>query len=108
MLLKESRTSFTDIAKECKITVGAVRMRYKRLLKEGVINGEVTLVNPHCLGYRHIVDLGIMTDPENEQEVAKYLEDKPLIGQLVPHLGKYNFFAKVALSDLNKLSAIVE
>lgn len=108
LLLKEARTSFTDIAKECKITVGAVRMRYKRLLREGVINGEVTLINPHCLGYRHIVDLGILTDATDEKEVAKYLEGKPCIGQVVSHLGKYNFFAKVALTDLNKLSAIVE
>ncbi|MGE5554966.1 MAG: Lrp/AsnC family transcriptional regulator [Methanocella sp.] len=108
MLLKESRTSFTAIAKECGITVGAVRMRYKRLVREGIINGEVTLVNPHCLGYRHIVDLGIFCDSNDEQEVAKYLENKRVIGQVVPHLGKYNFYAKVALSDLNKLSAIVE
>lgn len=108
MLLREARTSFTAIAKECKITVGAVRMRYKRLVREGVINGEVTLVNPHCLGYRHIVDLGICCDSADEPEVAKYLESKRVIGQVVPHLGKYNFYAKVAISDLNKLSLIVE
>ena len=31
ILLAESRTSFTDIAKECEISVSAVRMRYKHL-----------------------------------------------------------------------------
>ena len=67
-LLAESRTSFTDLAKKCNITVGAVRMRYKRLWKVGIINGEVTLINPHCLGYRHIVDLGIITETENEKD----------------------------------------
>lgn len=108
MLLKEARTSFTDIAKECHITVGAVRMRYKRLWREGVINGEVTLVNPHCLGYRHIVDLGILCDSENEKEVAAYLESKSKISQVVTHMGKYSFLAKAALSDLNKLSGIIE
>ena len=108
MLLAESRTSFTDISKECNITVGAVRMRYKRLCREGVINGEVMLVNPHCLGYRHMIDLGIITDTENENEVAKYLESRPYISQVVNHLGKYNFYGKVALKDLNKLSGIIE
>ncbi len=108
MLLAESRTSFTDIAKECKITVGAVRMRYKRLCKESIINGEVMLVNPHCLGYRHIIDLGIITDAENETEVAKYIESRPYISQVVSNLGKYNFYGKVALRDLNKLSGIIE
>ncbi len=108
MLLAESRTSFTDIAKECKITVGAVRMRYKRLCREGTINGEVTLVNPHCLGYRHIIDLGIMTDVENEKEIAEYLRGKSYIAQVVTHLGKYNFYGKIALRDLNQMSEILE
>jgi len=108
MLLAESRTSFTDISKECKITVGAVRMRYKRLWKDGIINGEVTLVNPHCLGYRHIIDLGIITDNEDESEVAKYLESKPYISEVVTHMGKYSFYGKAMLSDLSKLSGIIE
>ncbi|MBM4400836.1 MAG: winged helix-turn-helix transcriptional regulator, partial [Crenarchaeota archaeon] len=82
-LLKESRTSFTEIAKDCKISVGAVRMRYKRLWKEGVINGEVMLVNPHSLGYKYISDLGITTAVENEKEVIKFLTHKPYISQMV-------------------------
>ena len=67
LLLLESRTSFTDIADECEITVTAVRMRYKNLWKQGVINGEVMLVNPHSLGYQHIVDLCITNAIEDEK-----------------------------------------
>jgi Lrp/AsnC family leucine-responsive transcriptional regulator len=83
-------------------------MRYKRLWKKGVINGEKMLVNPHCLGYRHIVDLGIMNAAEDEKEVAKFLESKPYISELVSPLGKFNFDGKVALRDLNKLHGIIE
>lgn len=108
ILLAESRTSFTDISKECKITVGAVRMRYKRLLRQGIINGEVTIVNPHCLGYRHIIDLGIITDSENEKDVADYLKTKPYLSNMVTHIGKYTFYPKVALRDLNRLAQIIE
>lgn len=108
ILLLESRTSFTDISNECKITVSAVRMRYKRLWRDGIINGEKMLVNPHCLGYRHIVDLFISNDVEDEEEVAKILESKPYIAELVGPAGKYSFFGKVALKDLNKLHGIIE
>jgi len=107
-LLKESRTSFTEIAKDCKISVGAVRMRYKRLWKEGVINGEVMLVNPHSLGYKYISDLGITTAVENEKEVIKFLTHKPYISQMVGPLGKYNIWAKVALHDTQVLAEILE
>ncbi len=108
MLIAEARTSFTDIGTECKITLSAVRMRYKRLCREGLINGEVMLVNPHCLGYRHIIDLGITTDTENEEDVAKFLDSRPYLSQAVKHFGKFNFYAKVALKDLNQLSKIIE
>jgi Lrp/AsnC family transcriptional regulator, regulator for asnA, asnC and gidA len=108
MLLMESRTSFTDIAEQCKITVTAVRMRYKRLTREGVINGEIMLVNPHRLGYRHIVDLFITNAYEDEKEVAKFLESKPYISGMIGPYGNYNFFGKVALRDLKKLHEIIE
>ncbi|MCL4430406.1 MAG: Lrp/AsnC family transcriptional regulator [Chloroflexi bacterium] len=108
ILLLESRTSFTDIAEECEITVTAVRMRYKRLWKEGVINGEKMLVNPHCLGYHHIVDLFITNAFEDEKKVAKFLESKPYIAGLVGPFGNYNFFGKVALRDFKKLHEIIE
>lgn len=107
ILLDESRTSFTDIADVCKITVSAVRMRYKRLWKKGIINGEVTLVNPHCLGYRHIVDLEIATDSVNEKQISAFLESKPHISQVVAN-NSGSFLGKVVLRDLNKLSTIVE
>jgi DNA-binding Lrp family transcriptional regulator len=107
-LLLESRTSFTDLAGECKITVAAVRMRYKRLWKEGVINGEKMLVNPHCLGYRHIVDLGIACAVEDEKDVAQFLEGNPCISELVSPYERYSFFGKVALRDLKGLHQIIE
>jgi Lrp/AsnC family transcriptional regulator, regulator for asnA, asnC and gidA len=108
MLLAESRTSFTEISKQCHITVGAVRMRYKRLWRQGIINGEVTIVNPHCLGYRHIIDLGIITDSENEKGAADYLKTKPYLSCLLTHLGSYTFYTRVALRDLNRLAQIIE
>jgi DNA-binding Lrp family transcriptional regulator len=108
MLLSESRTSFTDIASQCKITVTAVRMRYKRLLKDGVINGEKMLVNPHSLGYQHIVDLGITSAIADEKEITKFLESKPCISELIGPFGNYNFMGKVAIRDLNRLHEIIE
>ena len=108
ILLAESRTSLTSIAKECHLTVAAIRMRYKRLCKEGIITGEKMLVNPHSLGYRHIVDLGIITNVEKEKETAKFLESKPYISQVVGPIGEYNFYGKVALQDLSKLKDIIE
>ncbi|MGD0995483.1 MAG: Lrp/AsnC family transcriptional regulator [Candidatus Bathyarchaeia archaeon] len=49
-----------------------------------------------------------MTAVENEKEVAKFLESKPYMSEVVGPLGKYNFYGKVALRDLNELGEIIE
>lgn len=108
ILLAESRTSFTDIAKECNITIGAVRMRYKNMVKAGIINGQIMQVNPLSLGYRCIADVGIVTSIENEKKVAEFLKTKPYIQHIISLFGKYNFGAKVALKDVNQLTGIIE
>ena len=107
-LLKDSRTSFTKMAKDCKITVGAVRMRYKRLWKIGVINGEIMLVNPHALGFDYVVDLGIITGVENEKEVFEFLKNKQYKHMtIVGPFGKYNVFAVAVFNNIQELTETI-
>lgn len=108
ILLMNSRTSFTDIAKECKITIGAVRMRYKNMIKAGLINGQIMQVNPHSLGYKCISDIGITTAIENEKTVLDFLKTRPYVLHILPNFCKYNIAIKVALKDINQLTAIIE
>ena len=106
-LLKDSRTSYTAIAKDCKISVAAVRRRHERLKKAGIINGEIMLVNPYSLGYKCTVDLGIVTSVENEEEVIKFLRSKPYISGANGNFGRYNIQAFLVLHDIEKLTGIL-
>jgi Lrp/AsnC family transcriptional regulator, regulator for asnA, asnC and gidA len=106
-LLKDSRTSFTKMAKDCKITVGAVRMRYQHLWKEGVITGEIMQVNPQSLGFKCVADLGITTAKENETEVGRFLKTKPNLTHIVIAANNYSFWAKVILHDIQELNGII-
>jgi DNA-binding Lrp family transcriptional regulator len=107
-LLKESRTSFTDLSKMCNITVGAVRMRYKKLWRIGVINGEIMQVNPQALGYKCICSIEILTSVENEKKVIEFLESRPYIQNVIRIFGKFNINAKVALTEMQELAGILE
>jgi DNA-binding Lrp family transcriptional regulator len=107
-LLKESRTSFTDLSKMCNITVGAVRMRYKKLWRIGVINGEIMQINPQSLGYKCVCAIGILTSAENEKKVLDYLENRQYIQQIMKTYGKYNIAVKVALTEMQELAGILE
>jgi Lrp/AsnC family transcriptional regulator for asnA, asnC and gidA len=108
ILLKEARTSFTDIAEECKITIGAVRMRYKNMIKAGIINGQIMQINPQCLGYKCIADLGIITSIDNEKKVLEFLKTKPYIQHIIGLFGRYNIGVKVALKDVKQLTEIID
>jgi Lrp/AsnC family transcriptional regulator for asnA, asnC and gidA len=108
ILLLNSRTSFTDIAKECKITIGAVRMRYKNMIKAGIINGQIMQVNPHSLGYKCIADIGILTTMDNEKTVVEFLKTRSYVMHTFGMFGKYNLAIKVALKDLKDLTTIIE
>jgi Lrp/AsnC family transcriptional regulator, regulator for asnA, asnC and gidA len=107
ILLCDSRTSFTAIAKDCKISVVAVKRRYMRLKKTGIINGEIMLINPYSLGYKCTVDLGIVTSVENEQDVIKFLRSKPYISGASENFGRYNIHAFLVLHDIEKLTRIL-
>jgi Lrp/AsnC family transcriptional regulator for asnA, asnC and gidA len=109
ILLNDSRISLTEMSKHCGITVGAVRMRILRLRKTGIIRGEIMLVNPHSLGYKCVVDLGIITTAENEKEIEDFLRSKPFkYANIVGPFGKYNVFAVIALKNIQELSKILE
>ncbi len=105
-LLNESRTSFTKIAKECNISVAAVRMRYGHLWKEGIINGEVMQVDPHKLGYNLQCLIGIITSKENENKAVEFLKSKPYIRWVNGNFGKYNLHSSLLLHNVEELSKI--
>jgi Lrp/AsnC family transcriptional regulator for asnA, asnC and gidA len=108
-LLEESRTSFTKLAKDCEITVAAVRKRYKRLWNDGVINGEIMQVNPACLGYNLVADIGIISAIENEKNISEFLLTLPSVITIHPRgFGKYNLGVTVALTSVEMLSGLAE
>lgn len=79
ILLKDPRTRFAEIARDCKMTTNAIRMRFKRLKETGVIKGAIMQVNPKSLGYNCIAFLGIQADANNETSVYDFLEKIPSI-----------------------------
>jgi len=104
-LLKESRASFTEIAETCKISVGAVRKRYSRLWKRGIINGEIMQVNPTSVGYKCIANVGIITAKEDENKVIEFLKSKPYSCVVFKNLfERTNIATIISLHEFEELS----
>jgi len=108
-LMKESRTSFTKISKECNITVAAIRKRYNRLWKLGIINGEIMQVNPQSLGYNCVINIGIVTDNEDENKVIEFLKSKPYIIFVIGKLfERINIDANICLPEFHQLHEVLK
>ena len=108
-LLSESRTGFTRIAKDLRISVAAVRKRYKRLQKTGIINGEIMQVNPYILGYKCIVQMGIASISKGEGEVIESLKSKPYTHIVFRNVfERTNIAAIISLHDIQELSDVIQ
>ncbi|MDX1813561.1 MAG: Lrp/AsnC family transcriptional regulator [Candidatus Bathyarchaeia archaeon] len=108
-LLKESRTSFTEIAKDCKISINSVRKRYTRLWKAGIINGAITQVDPASLGYTCIATIWIATAIEDEGRVMEFLRSKPYCCAVFRNIfARANIAAIVSLHEFEELSKTVK
>ena len=72
VLTEDARLSSRQIAKQCKISIGTVLSRIKRMEEEGVIKGYTALLDQEKLGYELtvvteiIVSKGRLLEMENE------------------------------------------
>ncbi len=105
ILFRESRTSFTKIAEDCKISVSAVIKRYKRLWKDGIINGEIMQVDPSSLGYKCIAIVVVTTDRKEENKVIEFLRSKPYSCVVFRNVfERTNIAAIISLHEFEELS----
>ena len=107
-LLKDARTSFTELAKENNITVAATINRYKSLRKAGVIKCAIMQVNPSSLGLNCNGYLGLEVDPKKKEEIIKFLDEQTYIYSTWNRLNKINIGCFFAAPDLKYFNMITE
>jgi Lrp/AsnC family transcriptional regulator for asnA, asnC and gidA len=107
-LLNDPRTSFADIAKDCGMSTSTIRMRFKRLKKDGIITGAITQVNPKNLGYNCIALLSIQAAANEEKSVYNFVEKIPEVIKSFQPIGRYNILTFAALKSTDELAHTVE
>ena len=73
-LLRNSRTSFAEIAEECDVSTLTIRNRYNRLKKAGIIKGSTVIATEEGIrGVEGIVDSGIMVNNQRVDQFIKHV-----------------------------------
>ena len=108
LLIDNSRTAFTDIAKKLLISAGTVHVRVKKMEDAGIIKGSSLTLDYKKLGYTFIAYIGIFLEKTHQTKfVLQKLESIPFV--TVAHIttGKFNIFCKVRAKSTDHAKEII-
>lgn len=108
MLIENTRTPFTDIAKALDISAGTVHVRVRKMEEAGIIKGSTLTVDYEKLGYTFVAYVGIYLEKNHQtQFVMERLYEIPYITTASIISGKYNIFCKVRARNTSHAKEII-
>ena len=108
ILIENTRTPFTDIAKRLLVSAGTVHVRVKKLEESGIIKGSSLNLDYNLLGYNFVAYIGVLADRSGQSyEILDSLKKIPNV--TVAHLmtGKYNVICKIRAKDTKHAKDII-
>ena len=108
LLIDNTRTAFTEIAKQLLISAGTVHVRVKKMEDAGIIKGSSLTLDYKKLGYTFIAYIGIFLEKTHQTNfVLEHLKSIPFV--TVAHIttGKFNIFVKVRAKSTDHAKEII-
>lgn len=107
-LLDDGRASFSAIAREVKLTDVAIKKRFERLKRKGIINAISADLNFSVLGYEKPLFVQARTEISKSKDIQKKLDQLDFVMERYNVLGEYNLLLKLIIPDLNMVEKYVE
>lgn len=108
MLIDNTRTPFTDIAKKLNISAGTVHVRVKKMEEAGIILGSSLTLNYEKLGYAFIAYVGIFLQNTSQTKfVLERINEIPFVTVAHVTTGKFNVFCKIRARDTQHAKEII-
>lgn len=108
MLIENTRTPFTDIAKKHGISAGTVHVRVKKMEEAGIITGSSLKLDYQKLGYSFIAYVGIYLQKTSQtQFVLERINDIPFVTVAHVTTGKFNIFCKIRAKNTSHAKDII-
>ncbi len=108
MLIDNTRTPFTDIAKKLGISAGTVHVRVKKMEEAGIITGSSLTLDYKKLGYSFIAYVGVFLHKTSQtQFVLERISEIPYVTVAHVTTGKFNIFCKIRAKDTSHAKEII-
>ena len=107
-LIKNARTPFLEIARECGVPGAAIHQRVKRLENSGIITGSRVLVKPQAIGLNICAFVSISISEGNKYpEVVEALENIQEVVECHFVTGRYALLVKLYCFDHDHLMQVL-
>ena len=108
ILIDNTRTPFTDIAKKHGISAGTVHVRVKKMEEAGIITGSSLRLDYNKLGYSFIAYVGIyLLKTSQTQFVLERINEIPYVTVAHVTTGKFNIFCKIRAKNTTHAKEII-
>lgn len=108
LLLEDGRASFSVIAKEVNLTDVAIKKRFERLKRRGIINLITADLNMKVLGFENPIFVQIRSELSKNKDVIKKLKELDYVIEINQVLGEYNILARLVVPDLDSAEKFIE
>lgn len=107
-LNEDSRTPFSELAKQLKISNSLVHQRVKKLQESGIITGFSVQLDPKAMGYESFTYTGIVTkEARFAYSIAEHLKKIPAVVECHWVSGKYALFIKIVAKNNEELRKVL-
>jgi DNA-binding Lrp family transcriptional regulator len=109
-LMNDARSSLSKIAKECHLSVTAIKKRINKLEEKGIICKAVLTPNMASFGYPYSVFVGINMNSLTEDDVIRLIKNHNKIAGIEKTIGRYDlclFIFSKSVEELNKLKNLL-
>ena len=108
ILIDNTRTPFTDIAKKLKISAGTVHVRVKKMEEAGIIVGSSLTLDYKKLGYAFIAYVGVFLQKTSQTKfVLERINEIPFVTVAHVTTGKFNIFCEIRAKDTEHAKQII-
>jgi len=105
-LLKDARTSFTDIARDCGVSTAAIVERFYKLKRFGVIAGSSIRVDLEKFGYKFRLLIDVNIDGGYESQIVENCKKMIDSFSCYQVIGKYDLHAVVYIKSFDEIEQI--
>ncbi len=95
--------SYRDLGKKVKMAASSVHNRVQKMLDEGIIKKEDTIINPMKAGFNTIALIGLSIDPRRMEEVAERIASYEEIQLIATTTGDHDIVARIIAEDEKSL-----